>query len=286
MSTEIDEILSELKRLRKELDELKSFDVPRPSGDFVRISGDTMTGYLGIGIAPDVPLKLNIPIDLRPAGVPATANMFRMEGGQGASIWGQRWDINIAGNVDTTSSKLIIAAGTNIFGSYGTADLLTLLNNGYFGLGTVNPTTKFSVAEKCAMNADGGFMVKLTNKTGGASVKGEVVMPYDTTNLAVAKIVKNEPDPIGVFYESGVADGAEAWIVVAGIADVYFIGNTTRGHLARGFITADAGYVIGQALSEAIPTSPFATDKHFYEIGHVLESRTGAGLAKCVLHFN
>jgi hypothetical protein len=142
---------------------------------------------------------------------------------------------------------------------------------------------------KITFSPEGGLMVKLTNKTGGASVKGEVVKIYEAgaVNNAVAKIVKDEPDPIGVFYESGIADGAEAWIVVAGIADVYFVGNTTRGHLARGFLTADgASYVTGQALSEAIPTSPFASDKHFYEIGHVLESRTGAGLAKVAMHFN
>ena len=145
-----------------------------------------------------------------------------------------------------------------------------------------------SASPKVMLTASGGLAVRLTNKTGGASVKGEVVEAdgAGAVNNAVAKIVQNEPDPIGVFYESGVADGAEAWIVVAGIADVYFIGNTTRGHVARGFVTADAGYVTGQALSEAVPSSPFASDKHFYEIGHVLESRTGAGLAKCVLHFN
>lgn len=129
-------------------------------------------------------------------------------------------------------------------------------------------------------------MVRLTNKTGAATVKGNVVTNSDTVANAVELIIQGEPDPIGVFYESGIADGAEAWVVVAGIADVYFTGSTTLGHLARGFVAADAGYVIGQALSEAIPSSPFATDKHFYEIGHVLEARTGAGLAKCILHFN
>jgi hypothetical protein len=141
---------------------------------------------------------------------------------------------------------------------------------------------------KVFLTPNGGIAIKLTNKTGAASVKGEVVTVYTATaiNNAVAKIVVNIPSPIGVFLESGIADGAEAWIVVSGIADVYFIGNTTIGHLARGFITGDAGYVAGQALSEAVPAAPFATDKHFYEIGHVLESRTGAGLAKTCLHFN
>ena len=75
-------------------------------------------------------------------------------------------------------------------------------------------------------------------------------------------------------------------MVVSGIADVYFVGNTTRGYLARTFITGDAGYVTGQALSEAVPTAPFSTDKHFCEIGHILSSRTGAGLARVNLHFN
>lgn len=141
---------------------------------------------------------------------------------------------------------------------------------------------------KAKLNADGGLMIKLINKTGAATVKGEVVCPYSATavNNAVKKILVDEPDPIGAFYESGIADGSEAWVVVSGIADVYFVGDAVRGHFARGFITGEASYVTGRVLSEAVPTSPFATDKHFYEIGHVLESRTGAGLAKCVLHFN
>lgn len=142
-------------------------------------------------------------------------------------------------------------------------------------------------SDNTKITPEGGLAVKLTNKTGADSVKGEVVEPGVSVNNSVAKIVVNVPDPFGVFYESGVADGAEAWVVVSGIADVYFVGNTTRGHFARGFLTADgASYVTGQALSEALPTSPFSDAKHFYEIGHVLESRTGAGLAKCVLHFN
>ena len=137
------------------------------------------------------------------------------------------------------------------------------------------------------LTEDGGFAVKLINKTGGPSVKGEVVHPSDIIDNAVTKIVVNDPDPIGVIYDNGVPDGEEVWVVVSGVAYVYFVGSTTRGNFARGFITADgASYIAGRALSEAVPTPPLATDKHFYEIGHVLESRTGPGLAKCVLHFN
>lgn len=141
-------------------------------------------------------------------------------------------------------------------------------------------------SERVMFTAEGGLAVKMTNKTGAASVKGEVVTTGSTVDNSVIKVIVDVPNPIGVFYESGVADGAEAWVVVSGIAEVYFIGSTTRGQFARGFITGDAGYVAGQALAEAVPTAPFATDKHFYEVGHILASRTGAGLAKTVLHFN
>lgn len=144
-----------------------------------------------------------------------------------------------------------------------------------------------ALGNKISFTSEGGPCIQLTNKTGGNSVKGAVVSNSASVANAVEKAVKDEPDPIGVFYESGIADGQEAWIVVSGIADVYFVGNTALGHLARGFLTADgASYVIGQAMSEAVPGSPFGVDKHFYEIGHVLESRVGAGLAKVCLHFN
>lgn len=136
------------------------------------------------------------------------------------------------------------------------------------------------------MTPEGGYAVLLTNRTGGPSVKGEVVTASSGYDNSVSKIVVDVPSPIGVFYNSGVADGQPAWVVVSGVADVYFVGSTTRGHLARGFVTGDVGYVSGQAISEAVPSPPFATDKHFYEMGHVLETRTGAGLAKCILHFN
>ena len=151
-------------------------------------------------------------------------------------------------------------------------------------LATVSALTNSNIK----LTAEGGLAVKYTNKTGSASVKGEVVTVYNDTAIdkAVEKVVQNVPNAIGVFYESGVADGSDAWVVVSAIAEVYFVGNTTRGHLARTFVTADADYVIGQAKSEAVPSAPFATDKHFCEIGHVLESRTGAGLAKVNLHFN
>jgi len=134
---------------------------------------------------------------------------------------------------------------------------------------------------------EGGYGVMLTNSTGSPSVKGSVVCASSSVDEGFSLIVKDVPDPFGVVYEDGIADGTQCLVIISGIAQVYFVGNATRGHIARGFLTADgASYVPGQALSESVPTSPFAADKHFFEIGHVIQSRTGAGLAKCILHFN
>ena len=195
---------------------------------------------------------------------------------------------------DSTSNTITInpVSGETIDGAssvtmYSQNEYITLYSDEN-GWAVIDSNTGLSTV-KSRLTPEGGVAVKMTNKTGGASVKGEVVTVYSSTSIdkAVSKIVVDIPAPIGAFYESGVADGSEVWVVISGIADVYFVGNTTRGHLARGFLTADGGsYVLGQALSEAVPSSPFASDKHFYEIGHVLESRTGAGLSKCVLHFN
>ena len=142
------------------------------------------------------------------------------------------------------------------------------------------------IGSKVLITPEGGIAVRLTNKTGSNSVKGYVVTASDAQANAVRLVPVDVPSAIGVFYESDVADGSEAWVVISGIADVYFIGDTTFGYLARTGLTADTGEEDGKALSEAFPTSPFATDKHFCEIGHILETRTGAGLAKVNLHFN
>lgn len=151
-------------------------------------------------------------------------------------------------------------------------EVVEVSSGGYSGFGGVYLTP------------EGGIAVKFKNATGVPSVKGAVVRVGGERAVELAQV--GIPDPIGVFFQDGVPDGEDAWVVTGGIADVLFIGNTTAGHLARTFVSGDAGGVAGRALSEAAPTSPFATDKHFCEMGHVLESRTGAGLALVNLHFN
>ncbi len=137
---------------------------------------------------------------------------------------------------------------------------------------------------------DGGLAVSLINKTGAESVKGMLVIPDGSVNSAFALVPVNDPDCMGVIYgdDDGnqVADGVACWIVTCGIAKVLFQAATTRNHYARITVTADADDAAGKAISEVLPTSPFANDKHFQEIGHIIESIGAAGLALVVLHFN
>ena len=131
---------------------------------------------------------------------------------------------------------------------------------------------------------EGGIAHRYINDTGGDSVKGTVV--HITGDNTVGKIVVDVPDPIAVIYEDGIANGAEMWVVTEGKAECLVIGTCTAGQLARGFVTGDSGYISGYLLCESVPTSPFATDKHFYEFGHVNTGRTGAGLAMVQIHKN
>ena len=135
------------------------------------------------------------------------------------------------------------------------------------------------------LTPEGGFAIKVINKTGAASIKGYIVEASATVDMAVQYVVGDDIDPIGIIYEPGVPDGSLMWVVVSGVADVFYTGNVTRATFSR-VQTAAEGLTDGQAINEALPVPPFATDKHFQEIGHPIESRVGAGLARTVLHFN
>jgi hypothetical protein len=139
---------------------------------------------------------------------------------------------------------------------------------------------------KAAFTHVGGLAIRLLNKTGAPSVKGMLVAEDATTDDAFHLTPLDAPDIIGAVYEAGVADGALCWVVVNGIAEVYFAGNTVHGQFARMIKTGEPVAAAGVAIAEALPTSPFATDKHFMEVGHIIQSITGPGLARIVMHFN
>lgn len=129
-----------------------------------------------------------------------------------------------------------------------------------------------------------GFMLKMTNKTGAATVKGSCVCASTTTDNAFT-LQEVELDTFGVVYEAGIADGSDAWIWVNGsVAQVLFKDgeSATREYVALG---ADTD---GRALCISVPTGNPMVNDHFKEIGHVLETKTsGTNLLVLVhLHFN
>lgn len=154
----------------------------------------------------------------------------------------------------------------------------TNINIGITGKGTGG----VNVGAKVKVTPEGGIAIKLTNKTGGASVKGTVVGAATGTDNAFI-LQAAEYESIGIVYESGIADAAECWVVVAGIAEILLKDTTasTRGQIV---FAADTD---GRAITGAVPTPP-ADDSHFKEIGHCIESKTQGTdvLFKAVIHFN
>lgn len=137
--------------------------------------------------------------------------------------------------------------------------------------------TKSVENPKMKLTTLGGYAIRLTNRTGSNTVAGQIVKASTATDDAFALAGVNELMPIGVILESGVSNGSEAWIVVSGIVVVL----VDAGGCARGdrLITAAIGgfATVNNAPSVAV---------HFQEIGHSIETRVGAGLVRCVVHFN
>jgi hypothetical protein len=138
--------------------------------------------------------------------------------------------------------------------------------------------------DKTGLTSDGGFAVKMTNKTGSNSVKGTVVECDPDVDNAVEIAPGDSVDPIGVMYEDGVADGSECWVVVAGRAQVLLKDGTasTREYWAKLSDTAGRADITG-----AVPSPPTGAE-HFKEIGHCLESQSSGTdvLAYIIVHFN
>ena len=137
---------------------------------------------------------------------------------------------------------------------------------------------------KIKLTSIGGYAIKLTNKTGGVTVAGQLVEADTATSDAVVLAGIADTDCFGVFLDSGIADSAEAWVVVSGIADVAFDDNVAA---VQGNWVA-TGVAAGYARTSA---SPAAAPAHFDEIGHCIESVSAGGAgthitARCVLHFN
>ncbi len=197
----------------------------------------------------------------------ATSNLtIENTGGSGVA--------NLIVENNITAGGDLIVTGRSI-GSTDDTDLIEMTPNLVAVQGEVQANAKSK------MTLIGGYAIKLENRTDEATVAGQLVKVFTTTaiNDAFDTQDANGDNTIGVVLDAGVGgDGEEAWVVVAGIADVLIdAGGCARGD--RMISSATAGSADVWNVGGAVAT-------HFLEIGHCIETRTGAGLARCVLHFN
>ena len=182
-------------------------------------------------------------------------------------------------------TKLILGHGlsTNLFSRPGD-NYLVVDPNGLIGIGTSSPAVKLDVRGSIEVNVlakitdIGGYAIKLINRTGSNTVQGDVVQVSTANTDAVIKAVSNSEIPIGVFLDSGIADGSRAWVVISGIADVH---SDTTGFSIGDWLRTDT--VPGRVDGGSPAPDPV---KHTQEIGHAVESAVGSGLGRAVLHFN
>ncbi len=219
--------------------------------------------------------------------VDSGANANNIIIGGGASLT-EPCDLTWLGNADADSVRFRMDVGSTFFGidtSNGAYDIrLGTPASDYTQISSVGNITQVGTgrtleSEKYKLTAIGGFAIRLTNKTGSNTVQGQIVKPDTANEDAVILIVASDQEIIGVFLDAGVADGSEAWVVVSGIADVLIdAGGCTRGDrlISSSATVASAEFWnVGGAVAT-----------HFQELGHCIETRVGAGLARGILHFN
>lgn len=123
----------------------------------------------------------------------------------------------------------------------------------------------------------GGWAILVTNKTGANSVQGETVIASAVTANAVALSTTSDADIIGVFLESGIADGSEAWVVIAGIAEV----KADATGFSKGDRVVSSTATAGRVEANNSP----AAAAHFTEVGHAFEDAAANAVGKCNIHF-
>ena len=134
----------------------------------------------------------------------------------------------------------------------------------------------------------GAVGMKMVNKTGSASVKGTLVQASSSVANSFGIITADDPDPIGVVYESGVADGEECIIAIYGKCQVLLEDSTaaTKGYWVK---VSDSENGRADATNAAPPGGTInAIGDHFMEIGHCLEDVTAGTDKLCwvMMHFN
>lgn len=94
---------------------------------------------------------------------------------------------------------------------------------------------------RAALTDDGNTIVRWKNGSGTTSVRGTLADPSTSEDNAVRIASAGSEDVIGVFYESGIANGDDVWVATSGrvqmlledgvgaVRGQYLITSTTAG---------------------------------------------------------
>ena len=177
-------------------------------------------------------------------------------------------DLKLNGGIEAGGA---ITAGGNIVGNVVSAVSNVQGVDGVFS-GTVSGATgTFSAGvgnSYFKITPEGGFAVRLTNKSGAATVKGTIVSIKAGGDGEFELTPVNATHCLGVVETDAVVDGGSAFVTVAGIAPVLMKNNSTAGHICRIPLTDDDDEAAGYAMDAAQSSSASV-----YKIGDVLETK-------------
>ena len=132
-----------------------------------------------------------------------------------------------------------------------------------------------------------GTQIRLTNKTGAASVKGTVLDQDDTVVQAGKIIPAGAPDPIAIVYEAGVADGSEMWCWVPGSLCRVLIEDATAATVGYWVKVSDTQAGRADATNASPPGGTInALEDHLSELGHAAESESAGTDVLLLIHFH
>jgi hypothetical protein len=138
-----------------------------------------------------------------------------------------------------------------------------------------------------ATTGEAGMQVRLTNRTGGTSVKGTLLECSGTYNRAVATAAADAPDVVHVCAESGIADGSEVWCWCVGSVCQVLLQNSTAATRDYWVRTSTSAAGRADATNSAPPGGTItALEGHFDEVGHALESKTAGTDVLALISFH
>lgn len=181
-------------------------------------------------------------------------------------------DLTLGGSIAATDNVVgnVVSAVGNVQGANGVFSNAVSGATGTFSAGVGNSYFKIT--------PEGGFAVRLTNKSGAVTVKGQIVSHKGTVARAFDLTAVDANHCLGVVYESGIEDAAECWVVVSGIAQVLMKNAATMGHICRIPLNTDDGEAAGYAMDAAQSGTASV-----YKIGDVLETADAEVLCKVLL---